>query len=167
MVTRPVRAEPATAAHRYARVETEIEIVRPPAQVLDFVTTPAFWHRWHPATAEVREAPNRPLTTGETVIELIMAAGRPNLAKWTVEACVPPQRWEIVTDTDEGAARIVYRLQATGSGCRFRRTLDFRSKRLAWRLLDSTLTRWILKRQSARALANLKHLLEGPSEIRA
>ena len=42
----------------------------------------------------------------------------------------------------------------------FQRTLAFRSKRLPWRLLDSTLTRWILVRQSARALANLKQVLE-------
>jgi uncharacterized protein YndB with AHSA1/START domain len=33
------------------RVETAIEIERPPQSVFDYVTTPALWHTWHPATA--------------------------------------------------------------------------------------------------------------------
>jgi hypothetical protein len=40
------------------------------------------------------------------------------------------------------------------------RTLDFRSKRRPWRALDSTLTCWILARQSSRALRNLKKVIE-------
>jgi hypothetical protein len=86
--------------------------------------------------------------------------GRSNEARWTVLACNAPQRWEIGTDTAMGTAHIVYRVTATSTGCRFHRTLDFRSKPPLWRALDSTLTRWILQRQSARALANLKALLE-------
>ena len=149
-----------TLSGRGVRVETQIEIGRPPRQVFDYVSTPALWHTWHPATVEVRNVPNRPLTTGETMLELIAVGGRRDQALWTVLACEPPQLWEIATDTANGVAHIDYRIAATATGCRFHRTLEFRSKRWPWRMLDSTLTRWILDRQSSRALFNLKQVLE-------
>lgn len=142
------------------RIDTEIDIDHLQQEVFDYVTTPGLWHTWHPATVEVREAPNRPLITGETMLELIAVAGRRDQARWTVIACLPPQSWEITTDTENGTAHIAYTIKATDGGCRFHRTLEFRSKRWPWRALDSTLTRWILVRQSARALRNLKTVLE-------
>jgi uncharacterized protein YndB with AHSA1/START domain len=142
------------------RVETQIDIERPPQAVFQYVTTPALWHTWHPATVEVRGVPNRPLTTGETALELIAVAGRRDQALWVVEGCTAPERWEIATDTDNGSARIVYRITPTDTGSRFHRSLEFRSKRWPWRMLDSTLTRWILERQSTRALRQLKAVLE-------
>lgn len=144
----------------YVAIETAIEIARPQRQVFDYVTTPARWETWHPATAGVRDVPDRPLSTGETAIEIIAMAGRRVEATWIVRVCAPPRCWEISTDTPQGAAHIVYRVAPIERGCRFVRTLAFRSKHWPWRLLDSTLTRWLLKRQSARALRNLKDLLE-------
>lgn len=146
-------------AARFVRVESEIEIGCPPQRVFDYVTTPALWHTWHPATVAVRNVPSRPLVTGETMLEVIAVAGRRTEALWTVGTCVPPALWGIATDTDDGAARIVYRITPTPIGSRFHRTLDFRSKRWPWRALDSTLTRWILERQSSRALRNLGRVL--------
>ena len=143
-----------------ARVETEIEIGCPAQHVFDYATTPALWPKWHPATVEVRNTPSRPLTTGETVLEVIAVAGRRDEALWTVQACAPPQRWEIATDTGKGMAHIVYRITPTATGCRFHRSLAFRSKRWPWRALDSTLVRWMLERQSTRALHNLKQVIE-------
>jgi len=145
---------------RFIRVETDIEIGQAPRRVFDFVTTPALWHTWHPATVEVRGVPVRPLTAGERALEVIAMGSRRDEAEWLVRACTPPELWEITTDTPNGAARIVYRITPTGNGSHFRRTLEFRSKRWPWRALDSTLTRWLLERQSARALANLKSVLE-------
>ena len=145
----------------YVHVETEIEIDCPARQVFDYVTTPALWHTWHPATVEVRDVPQRPLTTGETMLELIAVAGRRDQALWAVEACESPQHWVIATDTGKGSAHIDYRVIPTTAGCRFLRSLKFRSKRWPWRALDSTLMRWILERQSAQALSNLKQVLEG------
>jgi uncharacterized protein YndB with AHSA1/START domain len=142
------------------RIDTEIAINRPPQEVFDYVTTPALWHTWHPATVAVRDVPNRPLTTGETMLELIAVAGRRDQALWTVISCLPPQSWEIATDTGNGKAHITYTIMAADGGCRFHRTLEFRSKHWPWRLLDSTLMRWILVRQSARALRNIKTVLE-------
>jgi len=150
----------ASFSRHSVRIETEIYIERTAAEVFDYVTTPALWHTWHPATVSVRDVPDRPLVAGETMRELIAVAGRRNEAVWTVLVCDAPRRWEIGTDTRAGTAHIVYRIAATSVGCRFQRTLDYRSKGWPWRTLDSSLTRWILERQSARALANLKTVLE-------
>ncbi len=144
----------------FTRVETTVDIDRPADQVFNYVTTPALWNTWHPATVAVREAPDRPLTSGESVIESIAVAGSRKEAQWSVRACEAPWRWEIETDTQSGAAHIIYVLTATASGCRFHRTLYFCSKRWPWRLLDSSLIRLILMRQSAQALRNLKRVLE-------
>lgn len=144
----------------FVRVENRIDIDRSAQEVFNYVTTAALWRTWHPATAEVRNVPNRPLTTGETILEFIAVAGRHDQAVWTVVSSEPPRRWEIVTDTQNGAAHITYLVIPKDHGCCFQRTLQFRSKRFPWRLLDSTLTRWILMNQSARALRNLKIALE-------
>ncbi len=146
-------------------VETEIELAQSPSVVFAYVTTPALWHTWHPATAQVRGVPMRPLRAGETMLEVIAMMGMRHEALWTVLACAPPQRWEIVTDTPRGSARISYLLTPTPGGCRFHRTLAFRSKGWPWRWFDATLTRAVLVRQSARALRNLAAVLarsEGP-----
>ena len=145
---------------RFGRVQSEIEIRRVPRQVFDYITTPALWHTWHPATVEVQGVPERPLTTGETALEIISVLGRRDRATWTVTRCVTPELWEIRTETANGVARIEYRIAAVPNGSSFHRTLEFRSRRMPWRLLDSTFTRWVLRRQSARALRNLKRVLE-------
>lgn len=142
------------------RIETEITIARSPEDVFDYVTTPALWHTWHPATLGVYDVEPRPLTTGETMREKIAVAWRRSEAVWTVLRHDRPGSWEIGTDTGAGSAHIVYRLSAVGTGCRFHRTLDFRSKGWPWRALDASVTRWILERQSARALRNLKTVIE-------
>lgn len=141
-------------------VTSAITIARPAAEVFEFVSTPAFWARWHPATRLVREAPQRPLVLGETVEEHVSVVGRRFQARWTVCACEPAKRWAIATDTPHGVARISYQITAEGTGCRFERRLQFRSKFWLWRLLDANLTRWVMERQSARALQRLKTLLE-------
>lgn len=161
-----LESESTMNAGRFVRVETEIVIDRPARQVFEYVTTPALWHTWHPATVEVRDVPRRPLVTGEAMLEVIAVAGRRKEALWTVQACKPPHLWEIATDTGSGAAHIVYRITETAAGCRFHRSPEFRSERWPWRGLDSTLTRWILERQSARALRNLKRVLKAARTVR-
>jgi uncharacterized protein YndB with AHSA1/START domain len=142
------------------RIETSIDISRRPEDVFNYVTTPALWHTWHPATASVSDVPHRPLDMGETALEHIRAGWRGFDARWVVVACEPFREWVIETDSADGAARIRYRLEANDGGCRFERTLGYRAKRLPWSAFDSNLTRWVLGRQSARALRALKALLE-------
>jgi uncharacterized protein YndB with AHSA1/START domain len=137
-----------------------VDIACARADVFNFVTTPAYWDQWHPATRDVRGVPERPLVEGETMVEHISAAGRKFDAVWTVLYCEAPNTWMFATETQRGAACVTYRLHERVTGCRFERTLDFRSKVQPWRALDSTLVRLMLQRQTARALKNLKRLLE-------
>ena len=108
----------------------------------------------------MRDVPDRPLVVGETATEIIAMGGRSDEALWTVSICEAPHLWQITTDTSKGAARITYRIEPRDEGCRFQRTLEFRSKGWPWRLFDSTLTRLLLEVQSRRALRNLKRVLE-------
>ena len=148
------------------RIESAITIARSPYAVFDYVTTPSLWHTWHPATLGVDDVEPRPLTTGETTREKIAVAWRRRDAVWTVLGSHRPDVWEIGTDTADGSAHIVYRLSADGAGCRFHRTLDFRSKGWTWRALDASVTRWILDRQSASALRNLQAVMETDAVVR-
>ena len=131
----------------------------PCAVVYEFVTNPHQWGSWHPATAAVRAAPHRPLRVGESVVESIRAAGRRFEAHWVVQVAQEPRWWRIETETSRGCARIDYELDATSTGCFFRRTLQYRTAG-AWRVLDGTVTRWLLERQSRQALRRLRALLE-------
>jgi hypothetical protein len=126
------------------------------------VTNASLWHYWHPATASVSDTPPRPLVAGEQVTESIRSGGRRFSARWTVLACEPPALWVIATTTAQGESRIVYELRSDpGDLTRFFRTLAYRSLHWPWTMFDRNLTRSVLLRQSERALANLKRVLEG------
>jgi len=128
-----------------------------PQRLYDFVTNASQWKRWHPATHAVRGVPDRPLGLGETMVEHIKAAHRSFEATWTVTACEPGSLWRIETGTPYGASILTYRMKAVPGGTMFERTCDFRSEGV-WRRLDGNLTRRMLARQAARALANLRAL---------
>jgi uncharacterized protein YndB with AHSA1/START domain len=156
-----LRWPPAADEPRLAKIETGIVIARPADVVFAFATNASLWHHWHPATEAVSGVENRPLVVGDTVTESIRAAGRRFSATWTVLACEAPTLWVIATRTGEGDARIVYEVRSEGARSRFIRTLQCRSRRWPWSALDGNLTRWVLARQSERALTNLKQVLEG------
>jgi uncharacterized protein YndB with AHSA1/START domain len=142
------------------RIVHTVELAAPPQQVFDFVTNPAQWVRWHPATHSVRGVRDRPLKLGETVVEHIRAAHREFDATWTVVACEPPRLWKLETATPLGASELTYRLESAASGgTRFQRTCDFRSEGM-WRLLDGNVTKWMLAAQAKKALRNLRALQE-------
>ena len=155
-----LRWPPAVDEPLLVKIETGIVIARPADVVFAFATNASLWHHWHPATEAVSGVQNRPLVVGDTVTESIRAGGRHFLATWTVLACEAPTLWVIATCTDEGDARIVYEVRSEGALSRFIRTLQCRSRRWPWSALDGNLTRWVLARQSARALINLKRVLE-------
>jgi hypothetical protein len=140
------------------RIVHTVEIGCSPARLFDFVTNASQWHRWHPATHAVRNVPDRALVLGETMVEHIKAAHRNFEATWTVTACEHPALWRIATATPLGASIVTYRLRpAQDAATHFERTCDFRSEGI-WRWLDQNLTRWMLARQAACALANLQAL---------
>ncbi len=141
-------------------IQTVTRIACTQAVVFDFVTRPTQWHRWHPATKEVTNAPDRPLTVDDTMCEHISVVGQHFSAIWKVYECEPHRHWLIATDASHGASKITYDCRVVDGGCEFHRRLDYRSKNWFMRLLDNNIIKWSINRQSTTALANLKALLE-------
>lgn len=141
-------------------VTTSVTIPVPPSDLFALVTNARQWPRWHPATASVRDTPDRPLIQGESVVESIRAAGRSFDARWVVVECDAPRRWVIATDSPRGCAQIEYSLTADHAGTCFTRRLRWRSHTALWAWCDRWLTRWILARQSRQALMNLAALFQ-------
>jgi uncharacterized protein YndB with AHSA1/START domain len=139
-------------------VTTTVTVAAPAAELFALVTNARQWSRWHPATTAVRDTPDRPLVEGDSVVESIRAAGRSFDARWVVVECDTPRRWVIATDSPQGRAWIEYALVAEPGGTRFTRRLRWRSHTAPWTWCDRWLTRWILARQSRRALMNLASL---------
>ena len=159
--TPPALPWPPAAGERLVTIESFALIGRPIDAVYDFAANASLWGHWHPATLSV-VAPPRPLRTGEQALETIRAGKRRFSATWTVLAAEPPNLWVIAASPPEGDARIVYELRSDGEALtRFFRTLAYRSRRWPWTMFDANLTRSMLTRQSERALANLKRVLEG------
>lgn len=150
---------PQTTGFLY-RIDRAIDLAAPPVDVFDFVTTPAFWTLWRPATQEVFDPTDHPLLYGEIVTEIMSVARRRCTAEWSVIASEPPHLWSMATDTPAGEARITYRLAPCPRGTRLIRTVAYRCHRAPIRWLDNTLLRWILTRHTERALNNLKKILE-------
>lgn len=160
------RAADLASDDRAPCVTTTLTIPAAASELFALVTNASQWPRWHPATASVRETPDRALVQGESVVESIHAAGRSFDARWIVVECDAPRRWVIATDSPQGCAWIEYTLDPDQTGTRFTRRLRWRSHGALWSLCDRWLTRWILARQSRQALLNLAGLFHLPEPTR-
>jgi uncharacterized protein YndB with AHSA1/START domain len=144
-----------------SRVVNRIEIAAPPERVFAYVTTPANWPRWHPASRAVRGIVERTPKVGEEVVETFEIAGRRGDATWTAVELDPPRRWVITSGTPGGNyARIVYTLRATEGGTLWERDLTYRGPNLMFGLLNGLRVRPVMESDSARAQKNVKRELE-------
>lgn len=145
-------------------MENEIGIARPVDAVYDYVTVPARWHEWHPASERASDSPHA-LRKGDRFIE--SASMRPlgplpivlrRQLEYTVTECSPPHLWEVLGESASITVRIRYELEPR-DGTLFRRRLTYRVN--GWlRLFEPFLVRPKMRRQSIQALQNLKRLLE-------
>ena len=144
-----------------SRVVNRIEIAAPPERVFAYVTTPANWPRWHPASRAVRGIVERTPKVGEEVVETFEIAGRRGDATWTSAELDPPRRWVIVSGGPGGSyARIVYTLSARDGGTLWERDMTYRGSNLLFGLLDALQIRAVMEADSARAQENVKRELE-------
>src|SRR5947208_16840048 len=108
------------------QITTTVQIARPPGDVFRYVTTPANWPRWHPASLRVEGATDHPLDVGEQVAEEFCVAGRRGRAVWTVRERRADQSWVVEAATDSrGRAPIIYTLTARPGRTEFRRDLAY------------------------------------------
>lgn len=124
----PAPAEP-------VRIQNTVDIARSSDTVFSFVTTPATWPKWHPATLAVDGATHHTLEVGEQVTEDYRSGGVLNRTRWTVIERDASRRWRIEGRGKFGEeASITYTLVPTPIGTRFERELQYRmpNRLAAW-----------------------------------
>jgi len=144
------------------RIVVAIDIRRPIDMVFDYITTPANWPAWHPATRTVSGSAAHSLLIGEQVTEAFVAGGRQGSCIWQVTQREVPCLWTIETSTPEAQAEITYRLKAHGETTRFERELTYAASSNWFWILDFLLMRRRMQRESRIALEQLKEQLEQP-----
>jgi uncharacterized protein YndB with AHSA1/START domain len=148
------------------RICNSIQIRQPIEQVFDFITTPANWPQWHPASVSVGGNPDHSLLPGEAVTENISVAGRCGQVTWLVRERSAPHRWVIDgTGKDGGRATITYTLSPHPAGTNFERELVYAMPNPLLAVLDWLIIRSRMKADSIAALQRLKRLLESSGEI--
>src|SRR5262245_10994034 len=148
------------------RICNNIQIRRPIEQVFDFITTPANWPQWHPASVSVGGNADHSLLPGEQITENISVAGRHGEVIWLVRERSAPHRWVIDgTVKDGGRATITYIFTRDSDGTNFERELVYTMPNAFLAILDRLIVRSRMKADSAEALRRLKRLLESSGEI--
>ena len=149
-----------------ARIYNSIQINRPIERVFDFITTPAKWPQWHPASVSVGGNAEHSLLPGEKITEEISVAGRRGQVTWFVRERSAPGRWVIDgTGKDGGRATITYTLTRNSDGTNFQRELVYTMPNAFLAILDRLIICSRMKADSAEALRRLKRLLESSGEI--
>jgi uncharacterized protein YndB with AHSA1/START domain len=142
------------------RIATVVSIRRPIDAVFDYVTTPANWPKWHPASRSVSGAADHSLLIGEMVTEEFVVGGRAGSCVWHVREREAPHLWMITASTPQGQAEITYRLTSQGDDTTFERKLTYAMSGIGFKILDFLLMRWRMRRESRLALKRLKEQLE-------
>jgi uncharacterized protein YndB with AHSA1/START domain len=148
------------------RICNSIQISQPIEQVFDFITTPANWPQWHPASVSVSENASHSLLQGEEVTEDISVGSRRGQVTWLVRERSAPRRWVIDgTGKDGGRATIIYTLAPHPDGTNFERELVYTMPNALLAVLDWLIIRSRMKMDSIEALQRLKRLLESSGEM--
>jgi uncharacterized protein YndB with AHSA1/START domain len=143
------------------RICSSIQIGQPIEQVFDFITTPATWPQWHPASVSVSKDANHSMLPGEEITENISVAGHRGQVTWLVRERSAPRRWVIDgTGKDGGRATITYTLTQHPVGTNFERELIYAMPNPLLAMLDWLIIRSRMKTASVEALQRLKHQLE-------
>jgi uncharacterized protein YndB with AHSA1/START domain len=142
-------------------VTNKVVVRRPIAAVFDVATTGEHWTRWHPATQAVRGAVKAPVQLGEKIVEDVIIAGRAGTATWTCTERDPPHHLTL-EGTGEGGttARIVYTFAERSDGTEFTRDLTYNMPSLNAARGETLTVSRVMREQSAKAMTNLKALLE-------
>jgi|CXWL01.1.fsa_nt_gi hypothetical protein len=139
-----------------------------PHALYDYVTRPARWHEWHPASLGAEEHALESLSAGARFEEDIVSSGFRRRLRWQVVDSRPGARWEAhATMGDGSGVRLLYEFVADGSGTRFTRTLDYEVKPVLLRLLNDLLLWRRVRAESRRAMANLAAVVLKQSEKRS
>lgn len=131
-----------------------------PQDAYDYLTIPACWHEWHPASLGTVPDERRSQPAGATFEERIRAAGFRRRLRWRVVAAQRPDFWEGAATMDDGSTvRLRYDFATDGDRTIFTRTLDYTIAPLWLRIVDALFGRFRIRRESAAALRRLQRRL--------
>lgn len=142
-------------------MQHDIEIARPPEQVLAYASSATRWPEWHPSSLKV-DAISGPLPAGSHFEEDIHAGGRPGHLSWDVVEYIPGQRWQASARGDRHGLQLVvtYECRATASGTHFVRTLEYGFPSVLMRVVNRLILRRRIERESAESLRILRKVAE-------
>lgn len=138
------------------RIRLELTIAAEPQALYDYVTRPARWHEWHPASLGAEAHASESLAAGARFEEDIVSSGFKRRLRWHVLDSHPGARWEARASMADGSSvHLVYEFAADGGGTRFTRTLDYHVKPVLLRLLNDLLLWRRVRAESRLAMTNL------------
>jgi hypothetical protein len=148
------------SVHESANTVT-VHVNKPVEEVYDFVTTAANWPRWHPATAGVSGDISHSALAGEVIVERVKHGLMRDTFRWKVEERQAPERWAIAAKSDrfKQLVRIDYTMTPEEGGTLWVRKMVFYFPKW-YALMDKLVFSRILKRNSEKAVRQLKELLE-------
>lgn len=124
--------------------------------VYDYVTRPALWKEWHPASQGADAHAAESLEAGARFEEDIVSAGRRRHLRWTVEQAEPGRRWAASAVMEDGSTvRLLYEFEARNTGMNFTRTLSYQVKPLHLRIANALFVWRRVQAESRTALSNL------------
>jgi uncharacterized protein YndB with AHSA1/START domain len=126
------------------------------AAVYDYVTRPALWKEWHPASQGADMHAAESLGAGAHFEEDIVSAGRRRHLRWTVEQAEPGKLWAASALMEDGSTvHLQYRFEARNTGMNFTRTLRYHVKPLHLRIANALFVWRQVQAESRTALSNL------------
>lgn len=138
------------------QIRLEALVPAAPEALYDYVTRPARWHEWHPASLGAEAHAMESLAAGARFEEDIRSSGFKRHLRWQVLDSRPGRRWEASAVMGDGSTvHLLYEFAAEGPGTRFRRTLNYQVKPLLLRWINDALLWRRVRRESGRALHNL------------
>lgn len=138
-----------------------VHINKPLDEVFDFITTPGDWIKWHPATAYVSSDSCRPAEKGDVIVERVKHGPLRYTFRWEVVECDAPYRWMImgVSNLLKRRVRITYDLSPYSGGTLWKREMCFYFPK-PYAILDKLIVNKVLKKNSEKAVRQLKEYLE-------
>jgi uncharacterized protein YndB with AHSA1/START domain len=146
---------------RQTHVVNVVTLRAPPQAVYDYVTTPANWPAWHPASLAVQGTTDRPLVLGDEVAEEFRLAGRHGIIHWKVVEAKPPLAWRAEGEVNRRpSAEVHYTLTPDGSGTRFERDFVYRTPNLLFLILDPIFVGPRMRAESAQGARQLAKVFD-------
>jgi len=146
-------------------IENNVEILRPPSDVLDYVTRPAKWHEWYPSSKE-SDIKDERMMLGDTFS--IVTVQKPfkglfpaieKLINWEVTEYKEGVTWRIMSSSSSIDLDTQYQLTQIDNGTLFHRRFQYKPKGIL-RIIEPIALRKSLVNHANVALSNLKRVME-------